>query len=222
MELSPNFKKMMGMVEGMKTLPETAAGPSQKPVPEGFGWKPSDAQTAQDIANAKTLEPLERQAFFDARTAPEQIKQEVNKALPTEEDMISMNWQDLYNLRQGKSPEEQNRIAPYEHRAFAREYIKENPEAAIVMPGMIYAYNIAKGLGISKGRSDAGPKAIAEALKGWLEGIGGATKEGVNKLLENYQELQKDLTWTPLPSGEQVWEEGNQNGTKIKKELKGK
>lgn len=220
MELSPNFKKMMGMVEGMKDLPDTAAGPKQKPVPEGFGWKPSEEETAQDIANAKALEPLERQAFLKARA--KEVQQEVKKTDPTPDEMISMSWDELRLLREGKTQEEQNKIAPYEHRAWAREYIKETPEAAIVMPGMIYAYNLAKGLGLHGGRSEAGPKAIAEGLKGWLEGIGGVTKEGVKKLLENYQELQKDLTWTPLPSGEQVWEEGKKNGMTIKKELKGK
>src|SRR5512139_1293186 len=157
MELSPNFKKMMGMAESLGELPTSAAGPKQKPVPEGFGWKPSEAQTAQDIANAKALEPLEREAFFKARVGTIETQKEVKPTIPSEDELSSMSWLDLYNLRTGaKTKEEQNKLAPYEHRAWAREYVKDNPEAALVMPGMIVAYNIVKGSGVVEGRSQAG------------------------------------------------------------------
>src|SRR5512139_4284658 len=99
MELSPNFKKMMGMAEGMKDLPDTAAGHKQKPVPEGFGWKPTGAQTAQDIANAKALEPLEREAFFKARAGTTETPKEVKPTIPSEDELSSMPWTDLLDLR---------------------------------------------------------------------------------------------------------------------------
>lgn len=46
-----------------------------------------------------------------------------------------------------------------------------------------------------------------------------AEKMGLDK---NIEEIKKDLTWTPLPSGPEVWEEGKQNGEKMKEEIKQK
>lgn len=36
---------------------------------------------------------------------------------------------------------------------------------------------------------------------------------------ENAQQLKKDLTWTPLPPAEEVWEQGRKNGEKMKEEI---
>lgn len=43
-------------------------------------------------------------------------------------------------------------------------------------------------------------------------------KEVMGMVGENAQQLKEDLTWTPLPSGPEVWEEGKKNGENFLKE----
>lgn len=219
MELSPNFQKLMGMVEGLKTLPESAAGHLQKPV-DDFGYKPTAAETQRDIELDKLIAPIQREEFMKKREAYLKSIEEQNFKMPSTDELSSLDHGTLLELRRkATTKEQQNKLAPYEHRAWAREYIKDNPEAALVIPGMILAYNLAKETDLMAGRSESGTKAIVEGMKGWLEGIGGATKEGLDSLLENYEELKKELTWTPFPSGENVWEAGKKNGQKIKEKV---
>lgn len=45
------------------------------------------------------------------------------------------------------------------------------------------------------------------------------TDESVKQLFQNFEELKKDLTWKPLPSGPEVWEQGKKNGEKMKEEI---
>lgn len=225
MELSPNLKKLLGMAEGLKELPESAAGPKQKPVPEGFGWKPSEAETQRDIELDKMIAPIQREEFMKAYRArtqkPPATTQEQLPALPTEDEMKKMGHMDLLALRQGRSKKEQDIIAPYEHRAFAREYVKENPESAISMLGMVLGYGLAKEVGLAEGRSSNTGEAIWEGVKGTVEGIGGAVREGAKQVQENYEQLKEDLTWKPLPSESDLWEQGKKNGEDFKKKVRG-
>lgn len=215
MEHGLNLQELLRQAKGLETLPETAAGHKQKPV-DDFGYKPSDAETKRDIAADKILAPLQREIFMRerAKIAAEQkqetVKEVAKFTIPSTDDLISMSHTDLLMLRgKATTQEEQDKLAPYEHRAFAREYIEESPEAALVMPGMIMAYNVLRKAGVLKGRSDPNAKHIIEGLKGYVEGIG---RTGRN--------IWKELNTFPDP--DEVWEESKKNGEALKEKLKGK
>ena len=63
-------------------------------------------------------------------------------------------------------------LGPAEHRAFAREWTKEQPLiAAPALLASIPAYTGAKALGLTKARSPASLNEMAEAYRGMWEGI---------------------------------------------------
>ncbi|HEX8956215.1 MAG TPA: hypothetical protein VF798_08075 [Burkholderiaceae bacterium] len=73
------------------------------------------------------------------------------EGLPTPEQMSTMPWATLLNLRNqyGTNQAVQDYIGPYEHQAYARETTQASPilgglQMAVVTP----AYSVAKGLGI--------------------------------------------------------------------------
>lgn len=63
-------------------------------------------------------------------------------------------------------------LGPLEHRAFAREWAKENPYLAV--PSILFAapfYSAAKGAGILQGRSPASFNEISSAYQGAYQGM---------------------------------------------------
>lgn len=80
----------------------------------------------------------------------------------------------LYQAREYAPPELQNRLSKFEHRAFAREVIPENPLMALSLPLAIPGYQAYKTVA---GKSRSQPS-IEQALQG-LVGVG----EGVKALI---------------------------------------
>jgi multidrug resistance efflux pump len=71
-----------------------------------------------------------------------------------------------------QTKEEQNKVAPYEHRAFAREFARESPlQAAVSIPFAAPLYTAAKALGLQKARSGASMEEIKQAYIGLAEGL---------------------------------------------------
>lgn len=72
-------------------------------------------------------------------------------------------------------------LAPYEHRAFAREWTIENPFVAIPsLLASIPAYTAGKALGLIKGNSTpASLDQLAEGYRGLGEGVGTVLKKFV-------------------------------------------
>lgn len=69
-------------------------------------------------------------------------------------------------------PAEQRRIAPAEHRAFAREWTQEQPLLAVPsLIAAIPAYSVAKAAGILRARTPASLDEMAEGYRGLGEGI---------------------------------------------------
>lgn len=92
----------------------------------------------------------------------------------SDETLATLSHDLLYRARAYASPEDQNRLAKYEHRAFAREVIPERPYLAASLPFAIPAYQLYKSVA---GQSRSQPS-IEQALQG-LVGVG----EGVKALI---------------------------------------
>jgi len=86
-------------------------------------------------------------------------------------DLSSMPWSDLYQLRMKTTdPLQQAMIAPYEHRAYAREQVQDNPLMAPVFAAAVPAYQAFKAI---TGPEDATstPPSWAQVKQGY-QGIG--------------------------------------------------
>ncbi len=79
--------------------------------------------------------------------------QVAKKELPKEEELAKMSHVDLYKLRAEHSddPKVQESLAPFEHRAFAREATAENPALAPILGIAVPLYAGAKAVGIDMG-----------------------------------------------------------------------
>lgn len=90
-----------------------------------------------------------------------------------------MSFDELRRLRASlPDPQVQRFLAPYEHRAFAREYMKENPVKGLGLLAAIPGYQVAKGLGVLGSRTGASqPWAQMKAgYTGMGEGLLGALR----------------------------------------------
>lgn len=92
-----------------------------------------------------------------------------------------MSQADLLAIRAraGDNPALQNLIAPYEHRAFAREWTAEDPwiaapSLAVATP----AYSLAKLLSAHGGRSEPSMAEITQGYQGIWEGLKQALTQG--------------------------------------------
>lgn len=82
-----------------------------------------------------------------------------------------MGHSDLYNMR-AQQPANQNELAPYEHRAFAREFMQESPLAAAVsLPFAIPAYTAYKAMGLGNSRSQPSLEQMKQGYVGYGEGL---------------------------------------------------
>lgn len=92
-----------------------------------------------------------------------------------------MSHADLLNMRNRLSPDDplQAVIAPYEHAAFAREWTRENPVAAVPSLALaIPAYTAAKGLGLMHARSPASLSEMVLSYRGMGQGLLGLLTRG--------------------------------------------
>jgi hypothetical protein len=89
-------------------------------------------------------------------------------------DQMSMDQlQYLRNANRPDDKELQNYLADYEHRAFAREEVQNNPLMALSLLVGTPAYAALKTLGLMRGRSDPSLRQIKSGLLGTLEGLKG-------------------------------------------------
>ncbi len=95
-------------------------------------------------------------------------------ALLSQKDLSSVPFDQLLALRQAAPSSEQQRIAPYEHRAYARETVQSDPLAALSMAINIPAYQLAKLLRLVPSDERSTPASfdqLIEGYKGILEGL---------------------------------------------------
>jgi soluble lytic murein transglycosylase-like protein len=88
-----------------------------------------------------------------------------------------------------KTQEEQNEIAPYEHRAYARETVTDSPLAAVPLAAMVPLYQASKAMGFENSRSEASMEQVSQGYKGIGEGL----VESVKKPWEEAQAQAKSI-----------------------------
>ena len=88
------------------------------------------------------------------------------------ENLARLDHATLYMAREGASLEDQNIIAPYEHRAFAREATQENPLMALPISIATLLYQPYKALQ-GGSRSEPSWGQVKHGLIGVKEGLGG-------------------------------------------------
>lgn len=92
--------------------------------------------------------------------------------LTEKEKLARMKHQELLTLRQhNTAPGVQEILAPYEHRAFAREEVEENPLKALPLLFMIPGYQGAKALGLGGARTGPSFEQFKQGNIGILDGL---------------------------------------------------
>lgn len=121
--------------------------------------------------------------------------------LPGKDKMAEMSHGDLYSLRAKlKTKEAQDIVAPYEHRAFTREYVEENPVTGTLgMVAAIPAYQALKSAGQTSSRSGASLEQAKQAAIGVAEGVGNAIQKPWERAWNNIKEALATAPPTVLP-----------------------
>ena len=87
-------------------------------------------------------------------------------------DLATASHADLYMQRErSTSKVDQNRLAPYEHRAFAREATSENPLLAVPIAIAAPLYQASKAIPGLESRSDASIEQLLQSWIGVAEGL---------------------------------------------------
>jgi len=93
--------------------------------------------------------------------------------IPDPKQLAGMSWDDLYSMRLERAlqdPRSQALIAPYEHRAYAREQVANNPLLAPVYGVAVPGYQVFKSM-IGTSRSAPSLDQIQQGLIGTGEGM---------------------------------------------------
>lgn len=77
----------------------------------------------------------------------------------------------LWRMREGAAPDVQSLLAPYEHRAFAREAVRDNPLMALSLLVATPLYTAGKAAGLLGARSPASWEEMKQGLLGIGEGL---------------------------------------------------
>ena len=104
---------------------------------------------------------------------------ENDQLLTSPEGLAKADWETLMRLRKAIPPEDprQASIAPYEHRAWAREQVAGNPLLAPVYAALVPGYQLAKLVksftpgqtAPSMNQLSHGMTGIAEGVQQWLD-----------------------------------------------------
>lgn len=104
-----------------------------------------------------------------------------NTALPdpsnlTDDQLATMPWSQLLQMRKSATDQaQQNRLANFEHRAYARETVAADPKQALFLGAAIPAYQAVKALPKAitgnQSRSDPSLAQAAAGFHGILEGL---------------------------------------------------
>lgn len=82
-----------------------------------------------------------------------------------------MSWAELLEKRRQAPPEDQERLAPYEHRAYARETVAEKPWMAPAFLMLTPGYQAYKALMGGGARTKPSMEQLRQGLLGTYEGV---------------------------------------------------
>lgn len=103
----------------------------------------------------------------------------------TDDQLAKMPWDELNKLRAVyRGQQDQLRLAPYEHRAYAREQVQQNPSMAPIYGLMTPGYQALKLA--TGGEGSRTPASLAELKQGWL-GTGEGLLAGIRNLYQRTQ-----------------------------------
>lgn len=130
----------------------------------------SASNLAKDVRGAATDPQFQQDVVRNVRRlglVPERSPYGVG-SIPSESDLAKMPWADLIALRKKlTSREDQNAVAPYEHRAYAREF---SPDLYSAAQNAIGSFGYTPFKSITGGsRSDPSWSEIGQGLLGVLE-----------------------------------------------------
>jgi hypothetical protein len=137
-----------------------------------------DESVNQIFQNAKQLKkdltptpfPSGPDVWEQGKQNGDKVKEDLKKA-PVDK-WEKMSWSELIQLRNSTTdPELQKQIAPYEHRAYAREDVEANPEKALLYPLLIPGYQAAKEVGIVGARTEPSVEQMQQGFIGVYEGL---------------------------------------------------
>lgn len=90
---------------------------------------------------------------------------------PSPEDMKKMDWMRLYQMRlKATDPIAQAEIAPYEHRAYAREQVAADPTQAATMALAIPGYQALKSV-VGRSRTPPSWQQVIQGYAGIADGL---------------------------------------------------
>lgn len=93
------------------------------------------------------------------------------------DDLARMDWEALRRLRAQSPQNLQATLAPYEHRAFARESVGDNPWSAPLYLALVPGYQAAKGVGLLGARTGPSMDQLKQGLLGAWEGLRGVKSD---------------------------------------------
>lgn len=96
-----------------------------------------------------------------------------------EDELAQMGHSELLQARKvaGRNNQAaQDKLSAAEHRAFAREYVSENPSAALPLAVMTPVYQLSKMMKFGNSRSNPSLDQAASGLTGIKEGLAKAIK----------------------------------------------
>jgi hypothetical protein len=91
-------------------------------------------------------------------------------------DMNNLSWDELSQIRGALSPQYQSLVAPYEHQAYAREMVQENPFNAAWLTPFVPGYALAKYfnlLPVDEKTTKPSWEQISHGWNGISQGLGG-------------------------------------------------
>ena len=104
--------------------------------------------------------------------------------IPPEDELAGMTHSGLIALRNKLATQQlQNKVAPFEHRAFARESVTENPLMALSLALATPAYQISKALPKSVTGNKSRSEPSLEQLKQGFIGIGEGLRGSFGRML---------------------------------------
>ena len=123
--------------------------------------------------------PLGQTQRKQTEMTPKEIAAAIETLKGTE--LSKMSHANLYLARDYVPAEYQNKISPYEHRAFAREATQENPWMALPIAAGTVAYQPYK---ILKGQSRSGASLdqVVQGMAGVGEGLWGAFQDQMSAI----------------------------------------